>query len=71
MGAFHVGRRFVTASLRSGQALSGSVSQSAEQRDAEYEEMPDEAFTIIVFDDEGLQGITGVAHKRPEFSAAM
>jgi len=37
----------------------------------EYEEVPDEAFMIIVFDDEKLQGITGVAHERPEFAAAM
>ena len=37
----------------------------------EYEEVPDEAFMIIVFDEGKLQGITGVAHERPEFAAAM
>jgi putative acetyltransferase len=37
----------------------------------EYEEVPDEAFMIIVFDEARLQGITGVAHERPEFAAAM
>jgi len=37
----------------------------------EYEEVPDEAFMIIVFDEGRLQGITGVAHERPEFAAAM
>ena len=38
---------------------------------SEYEEVPDEASMIIVFDEEKLQGITGVAHERPEFAAAM
>jgi len=37
----------------------------------EYEEVPDEAFMIIVFDEGKLQGITGVAHERPGFAAAM
>ena len=37
----------------------------------EYEEVPDEAFMIIVFDEGKLQGVTGVAHERPEFAAAM
>jgi putative acetyltransferase len=37
----------------------------------EYEEVPDEAFMIIVFDEGTLQGITGVAHERSEFAAAM
>jgi putative acetyltransferase len=37
----------------------------------EYDEVPDEAFMIIVFDEEKLQMITGVAHERPEFAAAM
>src|SRR5512136_2884854 len=38
---------------------------------SEYEEVPDEAFMIIVFDEAKLQGIMGVAHERPEFAAAM
>ena len=38
---------------------------------SEYEEVPDEASMIIVFDEGKLQGITGVAHERPEFAAAM
>jgi len=37
----------------------------------EYEEVPDEAFMVIVFEEEKLQGITGVAYERPEFAAAV
>jgi hypothetical protein len=37
----------------------------------EYEEGPDEAFMITVFDDAKLQAITGVARERPEFAGAM
>jgi len=37
----------------------------------EYEEVPDEAFRVIVFEEEKLQGITGVAYERPEFAAAV
>ena len=37
----------------------------------ECEEVPDEAFRVIVFEEEKLQGIIGVAHERPEFAAAM
>ena len=37
----------------------------------EYEEVPDEAFRVIVCEEEKLQGIIGVAHERPEFATAM
>jgi len=37
----------------------------------EYEEVTDEAFMVIVFAEEKLQGITGVAYERPEFAAAV
>jgi len=37
----------------------------------EYGEVPDEAFMIIVFDEERMQGVQGVARERPELAAAM
>ncbi len=37
----------------------------------EYEEVPDEAFMIMVFDQKKFQGVHGVAKERPEFSPAM
>ncbi len=37
----------------------------------EYEMVPDEAFMIIVFDEEKIQGIKGIGRERPEFAAAM
>jgi len=37
----------------------------------EYDEVPDEAFMIVVFDEGRMRGITGVAKERPEFAAAM
>jgi putative acetyltransferase len=38
---------------------------------SEYAEIPDEAFMIVVFDQEKLNGVHGVAHQRPEFLTAM
>ena len=37
----------------------------------EYDEVPDEAFMIVVFDQDRMQGVRGVAKERPEFAAAM
>jgi putative acetyltransferase len=37
----------------------------------EYDQVPDEAFMIIVYDEEKFKGINGVARERPEFAAAM
>jgi len=37
----------------------------------EYDGVPDEAFLIIVFQEDMLQGISGIAKYRPEFAAAM
>jgi putative acetyltransferase len=38
---------------------------------SEYENVPDEAFMILVFDEAALKGISGVAKYRPEFSSPM
>jgi len=37
----------------------------------EYGEVPDEAFMIVVFDENRMQGVKGVAKERLEFAAAM
>jgi putative acetyltransferase len=36
----------------------------------EYEEVPDEAFMIVVNDAGKIEGLHGTAHERPEFAAA-
>ncbi len=38
---------------------------------SEYENVPDEAFMILAFDQAMLKGISGVAKYRPEFSSAI
>ena len=38
---------------------------------SEYEDVPDEAFMIVVFDEAALEGVSGVGRYRPEFAAAM
>jgi len=38
---------------------------------SEYENVPDEAFMILVFNQAALKGISGVAKYRPEFSSAI
>jgi putative acetyltransferase len=37
----------------------------------EHDQVPDEAFMIVVFDRKQFQGVEGVARERPEFSSAM
>lgn len=37
----------------------------------EYDEVPDEAFMIVVFDQKKFRGVHGVAKERPEFSSAI
>ena len=37
----------------------------------EYDQVPDEAFMIVVYDAGKLKGLNGVAKERPEFAAAM
>ena len=37
----------------------------------EYDQVPDEAFMIVVYDEEKIKGINGVAKERPEFAVAM
>ena len=37
----------------------------------EYKQVPDEAFMIVVYDEEKIKGINGVAKERSEFAAAM
>ena len=37
----------------------------------EYDEVPDEAFMMIVFQPQAIRGIRGTAKIRPEFAAAM
>jgi putative acetyltransferase len=38
---------------------------------SEYENVPDEAFMILVLDQEVFEGVSGVAKYRPEFSTAI
>ena len=38
---------------------------------SEYENVPDEAFLILVIDQAVLEGVSGIAKYRPEFSSAM
>jgi putative acetyltransferase len=38
---------------------------------SEYENVPDEAFMILVLDQAALKGVSGVAKYRPEFSSAI
>ena len=38
---------------------------------SEYENVPDEAFMILVFDQASLKDVSGVAKYRPEFSTAI
>jgi putative acetyltransferase len=37
----------------------------------EYAEVPDEAFLIVVLDEERMRGVRGTARERPEFATAM
>jgi len=38
---------------------------------SEYEDVPNDAFMILVFDQASIEGVTGVAKYRPEFGSAM
>jgi putative acetyltransferase len=38
---------------------------------SEYENVPDDAFMIFVFDQTSIKGITGVAKYRPEFASSI
>jgi putative acetyltransferase len=38
---------------------------------SEYENVPDEAFMILIFNQAALKGISGVAKYRPEFIVAI
>jgi len=38
---------------------------------SEYENVPDEAFMILVFDQAALEGVSGIAKYRPEFGPAI
>jgi putative acetyltransferase len=38
---------------------------------SEYDQVPDEAFLIVVFDPVKFRGVRGVAKERPEFSTAV
>lgn len=38
---------------------------------SEYENVPDEAFLILIIDQAVLEGVSGIAKYRPEFSSAM
>lgn len=49
----------------------GFVKASIHQIKSEYESVPDEAFMILVFEEEKMKGISGVAKYRKEFSEAM
>ena len=37
----------------------------------QWEEVPDEAFMVLVFDEDAMQGVSGVARYRDEFDDAM
>jgi putative acetyltransferase len=49
----------------------GFVPASTYKLTSQWENVPDESFMIIVFDEEILQGVSGVARYRDEFNAAM
>jgi len=49
----------------------GFVPASTYKVTSQWENVPDEAFMILVFDEETLQGVSGVARYRDEFNAAM
>jgi putative acetyltransferase len=49
----------------------GFVPASRHRFVSEYEDVPDEAFMILVFDQSALKGVSGVAKYRPEFAAAI
>jgi predicted N-acetyltransferase YhbS len=38
---------------------------------SEYENVPDEAFMILVLDQAALESVSGIAQYRPEFSSAL
>jgi putative acetyltransferase len=37
----------------------------------EYEQVPDEAFMILVFNPKAFQGVHGIGKQRPEFAAGV
>ena len=49
----------------------GFVPASGYRIKSEYENVPEESFMILVFDQAALKGISGVAKYRPEFSSAI
>jgi putative acetyltransferase len=49
----------------------GFVPASRYKIGCEYENIPDEAFMILVLSQETLDGVSGVAKYRPEFAAAI
>lgn len=49
----------------------GFVPASTYKIISQWENVPDESFMIIVFDEEILQGVSGVARYRDEFNKAM
>lgn len=49
----------------------GFVKASKNQIKSEYEGVPEEAFMIIIFDEQNMRGISGIAKYRKEFDAAM
>ena len=49
----------------------GFVPASTYNLTSQWKNVPDESFMILVFDEEILQGVSGVARYRDEFNAAM
>ena len=49
----------------------GFVPASRHGIESEYENVPDEAFMILVPDQETLKGVSGVAKYRPEFASSI
>ncbi len=49
----------------------GFVRASAYGIVSQYDNVPDEAFMILVMDDIALEGVSGVGKYRSEFDAAM
>jgi putative acetyltransferase len=65
-----IGSRLVRAGLTAYPRF-GFVPGSRYGVRSEYENVPDEAFMILVLDQEALEGVSGIATYRPEFASAI
>ena len=49
----------------------GFVPASGHGLQCQWDNVPDEAFMVLVFDESAMKGVSGVARYRSEFDAAM